>query len=176
MFTATHLHAMIVHFPIALVLVGFLFETIGLISKKDFFHKASFYILILAAAGAIVSYLTGHSAGEGMESGSLGTAIEAHEEAALVTLWLIVAVAVVRLVIEFWKKSFAWLKITAFILLLGAVAGVARTGYLGGQLVFRHAAGVELGFGSAEVATPETETTDAITGNSDDQENDDDND
>ncbi len=157
MFTATHLHAMIVHFPIALVLVGFLFETIGFISKKDFFHKVSFYILILAAAGAIVSYLTGHSAGEGMEGGSLGTAIEAHEEAALITLWLTIAAAVVRFIIEFWKKSLTWLKITAFILLLGAVAGVARTGYLGGQLVFRHAAGVELGFGNAAVSNQESD-------------------
>jgi uncharacterized membrane protein len=176
MFTATHLHAMIVHFPIALVLVGFLFETIGLITKKDFFHKASFYILILAATGAIMSYLTGHSAGEGMEVGTLETAMEAHEEAALVTLWLTVATAVVRLVIEFWKKSFSWLKIAAFILLLGAVAGVARTGYLGGQLVFRHAAGVEVGLGNAGLNTSNKETSAGMQGSSVSGENHDDND
>lgn len=176
MFTATHLHAMIVHFPIALVLVGFLFETIGFISKKDFFHKASFYILILAAAGAIFSYLTGHSAGEGMESGSLEAAMEAHEDAALITLWLTIAVAVVRLFMEFWKNSFSWLRIVSFILLLGAVGGVARTGYLGGQLVFRHAAGVELSFGNTDNLTPQSGASSANQDAAENDGKDDDND
>ena len=38
MFTATHLHAMVIHFPIALVLIGYIFEIISLFSK-NIFHK-----------------------------------------------------------------------------------------------------------------------------------------
>jgi len=37
-----------------------------------------------------------------------------------------------------------WVKIAAFLLFTFSSIAVARTGYLGGQLVFKHAAGVEL--------------------------------
>lgn len=150
MFTAPHLHAMIVHFPIALLIVGFVSETIGLISKKEFYHKASFYLLILAAAGAIASYLTGNAAGEGMEGGTMSRALEAHEKAASITLSLTIVSAIGRLVLVMLKKNLKWLRIITFVLLLAAVAGVARTGYLGGQLVFKHAAGVQLMIGNTE--------------------------
>ena len=63
MFTSTHLHAMIVHFPVALVLVAFFTEVLGLILKKRFYQKVSFYILVLAALSAIVAYITGNAAG-----------------------------------------------------------------------------------------------------------------
>jgi uncharacterized membrane protein len=148
MITATHLHAMIVHFPIALLLVGFIFEVIGLISRKPFFSQASFYLLVLAGFGAIVAYFTGNAAGSGMEGGSLQKAMEAHEQAATITLWLTVAAALSRLAVELLNKNIVWLKIATFIIFTLAVLGVSRTGYLGGQLVFKHAAGVEFGIGN----------------------------
>ena len=146
MFTATHLHAMIVHFPVALVLVAFFTEVLGLILKKKFYQQATFYILILAALGAIVAYLTGDAAGDGMDGGSLHRAMESHEQAATFTLWFTIAAAGAKIALYVLKKELRWLKIVAFVLLLAAAGGVARTGYLGGQLVFKHAAGVELGF------------------------------
>jgi uncharacterized membrane protein len=148
MFTATHLHAMIVHFPVALVLVAFLSELIGLILKKQFYSQASLYILILAGLGAIAAYLTGDAAGDGMDGGSLLKALEAHEEAATFTLWLTIAAAGAKIALYLVKKEMRWLKVMAFVLLLTASGSVALTGYLGGQLVFKHAAGVELGIGN----------------------------
>jgi uncharacterized membrane protein len=150
MFTATHLHAMIVHFPVALVLVAFFTEILGLILKKKFYQQATFYILLLAALGAIVAYITGDAAGDGMDGGSLHEAVEAHEEAATFTLWFTIAAAVAKSALYIIKKELLWLKIFAFVLLLTAAGGVARTGYLGGQLVYKHAAGVELGFSNFE--------------------------
>ena len=41
MITAPHFHAMVIHFPIALLLAGFLSELIALFSKKQFFKNAS---------------------------------------------------------------------------------------------------------------------------------------
>ena len=63
MITAPHLHAMVIHFPIALLMAGFLSELIALFSKKQFFKNASFYLLILGALGAIVAYVSGSYAG-----------------------------------------------------------------------------------------------------------------
>ncbi len=148
MFTATHLHAMIVHFPIALVLVAFVSELAGLLLKKKFYSQASLYLLVMAALGAVAAYLSGDAAGEGMDGGSLQQALEVHELAATFTLWLTVAAAGAKIGLVFLKKEIRWLKVVAFILLLAASGSVARTGYLGGQLVFKHAAGVELGIGN----------------------------
>jgi uncharacterized membrane protein len=139
---------MIVHFPIALVLVAFLSELIGHIFKKQFFLQASVYLVVLAGLGALAAYLTGDAAGDGMEGGSLQRALEDHEVSAILTLWLTIAAAGAKIVLYFVKKEMRWLKILAFTLLFAAAGSVARTGYLGGQLVFKHAAGVELGIGN----------------------------
>jgi uncharacterized membrane protein len=59
MMTASHLHVMVIHFPIALLIVAFLSELFGVLSKKQFFTNASFYLLILGSLGALVAYVSG---------------------------------------------------------------------------------------------------------------------
>ncbi len=144
MISSTHLHAMIVHFPIALLLVGFLSEIIGLFSTRFFFRQAALYLLILGTAGVIAAFFSGDAAGAGMEEGSMGKALALHEQAAEVTLWLTIAAVTLRVATTILNSGQIWIKITAFVLFTLSVAAVARTGYLGGQLVFQHAAGVEL--------------------------------
>ncbi len=144
MITATHLHAMIIHFPIALLMVGFLSEIISFFSRKDFFKKAAFYLLILGALGAVTAYITGGYAGEGIEEGPLLEPISLHEQAALFTLWGSIITVLFKSAIFYFKLNKSWVKFIGFLLYMLLVIAVARTGYLGGQLVFSHGAGVEL--------------------------------
>ena len=144
MFTATHLHAMVIHFPIALLIVGFLSELSGLILKKEFFKKSAFYLLILGSLGIITAYFTGNAAGEGIEEGALKNAIELHEQAAVISLWLAVITAISYLVIIITKYPKAWARIVSLLIFTALIVSLARTGYLGGQLVYKHGAGVEL--------------------------------
>jgi len=144
MITSTHLHAMVVHFPIALLIVGFLSELIALFYHKSFFSNAAFYLLLLGTAGTVVSYLAGNAAGEGMEEGSLGKAMELHEQAATVVLWLTIVTAAVYLGFYFFKYRKTWAKMLGIILFSVVIAAIVRTGYLGGQLVYKHGAGVQL--------------------------------
>ena len=144
MISATHLHAMIIHFPIALLMAGFLSEVIALFIKKEFFSQAAFYLLILGALGATAAYLTGGYAGEGIEEGPLKNPMELHEEAAAITLWLAIITALFRAVISYFKYNRFWVKWVGIILFTALVGSVARTGYLGGQLVYSHGAGVQL--------------------------------
>ncbi len=144
MISATHLHAMVVHFPIALLMAGFLFEVISFFYKKEFFRQSAFYLLILGMLGTVASYLAGNAAGEGMEEGPLNKAMELHEQAGTVSLWLTIATALVYAVIYIFKYHKSWLKIIAVLLFAGVIGSIARTGYLGGQLVYKHGAGVEL--------------------------------
>ena len=144
MISSTRLHAMVIHFPIALLMVGFLFEVISFFFKKEFFRQSAFYLLILGMLGTVVSYLAGNAAGEGMEEGSLNKAMELHEQAATISLWLTIITALVYAGIYFLKYNRSWLRIIAVLLFAGVISSIARTGYLGGQLVYRHGAGVEL--------------------------------
>jgi uncharacterized membrane protein len=148
MFDTTHLHPMIVHFPIALLIVGFLSDLIGAFFKKEFFSKAGFYLLILGTAGVIAAYLSGNIAGDGVsEAGTLKQALENHEEAAELSLWLMVIASVVRIGIVVFKKYTGMFKWAAIILFFAGILSIARTGYYGGELVFKHAAGVQLNLG-----------------------------
>ena len=144
MISSTHLHAMVVHFPIALLMVGFLFEAISFFYKKEFFRQSAFYLLILGMLGTVVSYLAGNAAGKGMEEGPLSKAMELHEQAATISLWLTIVTALVYAGIYFLKYNRSWLRIIAVLLFAGVIGSIARTGYLGGQLVYKHGAGVEL--------------------------------
>ena len=144
MITATHFHAMIIHFPIALLIAGLFSELLGLITKKDFFKNAAVFLLILGALGAIVAFISGNMAGEGIEEGPLKQALVRHELSATITLWVAIITALLRVLTYYFKYNRSWVN-WAFIILFTALAGsVATTGYYGGQLVYKHAAGIEL--------------------------------
>ncbi|MFA6234113.1 MAG: DUF2231 domain-containing protein [Bacteroidota bacterium] len=157
MFDTSHLHPMIVHFPIALTMVGLLFEILGVAIKKEMFSKAGFILLLLGTAGIVAAYFSGDFAGEGVsEAGALGAALETHESAAILAMWLLIATAVVRTTLVVFKKYNGFLRLLPLTLFLIATAAVARTGYFGGELVYKHAAGVQLdlGFGADAQSAP----------------------
>lgn len=145
MISSTHLHAMVIHFPIALLMIGFLSELLGHLIKKPFFNQAAFYLLILGTFGTIIAYLSGDAAGEGMEEGTLGKAIGMHQEAAIITLWLAILTSLVYVAMLFFKFQNKWFKLISVVLFASVIGTVMRTAYLGGQLVYKHGAGVELG-------------------------------
>ena len=145
MISATHLHAMLVHFPIALLIVGFLSEIISFFYKKELFSQTAFFLLVLGTLGTIGAYFAGKSAGDGMDEGSLGAAMELHEQAASIALWLNILTALLYLGRHIFKLNKAWIRVVGFILFLLLIGAIGRTGYLGGQLVFKHGAGMELG-------------------------------
>jgi uncharacterized membrane protein len=51
---------------------------------------------------------------------------------------------VVYIAIFIFKYNQRWAKILSVILFTAVIGAIARTGYLGGQLVYKHGAGVEL--------------------------------
>ncbi len=148
MFDTNHLHPMIVHFPIALLLVGFLFEVLSLFIKKEVFSTAAFYLLILGTLGVIGAYISGDIAGDGIsESGMLKNALDSHEDAAFIALCIAVSASIIKTGYVLLKKNYLALKWLSFVLFLCGAIAVCRTGYYGGQLVYKYAAGVQLNIG-----------------------------
>ena len=145
MFDPIHLHPMIVHFPIALLVVGCISDLAGAVFKRTFFSKAGFYLLLLGTLGVIAAYFSGNFAGEGLaEGGALKQALERHEGAAVLSLRLMTATSVVRILMVASKKFTGAIRWIPVLMFLVSVLSIARTGYYGGELVFRHAAGVQL--------------------------------
>jgi uncharacterized membrane protein len=148
---------MIVHFPIALIIVGFVAELIGAITKRDFFTRIALFLLILGALGVVAAYVSGNFAGDGVEeAGALKTALDSHESAADIAIWLILILTGVRLVMAFKGRLVGWRRWAAVALLAVGVAAIARVGYYGGELVFKHAAGVQLDLGLQLGASADT--------------------
>ncbi|PWB72775.1 hypothetical protein C3F09_06110 [candidate division GN15 bacterium] len=146
MFDPQHIHPMIVHFPIALIIVAFAAELVGAILQREFFTKVALLLLVLGVLGGIAAYISGSIAGDHItKAGALGAALEEHDDAATFALWTMIIVALIRLLMAYKKWVFGWRQWLAVILLGLSVAAIARTGYLGGELVFRHAAGVQVG-------------------------------
>ncbi len=141
----TYLHPMLVHFPIALLIIGFLSDLAGLLLKRQFLSSAGFYLLILGTLSLVAAYISGNAAGEGLaEEGPLKKALDMHEGAAELTLWTMVCAAIFRLGMQLTKRTqtkWRWIAVGFFLV---GVLSVARTGYYGGRLVFNHAAGVQL--------------------------------
>ncbi|MFA7273855.1 MAG: DUF2231 domain-containing protein [Crocinitomicaceae bacterium] len=145
MITAPHLHAMVIHFPIALLMVGFLSELCARISKSQFYKNASLYLLLLGTLGAVVAYVSGSYAGDGMTTdGLLQQPLGMHEEAAIATLVMAIVTILFKSTLFFISYEKPWSNWVGFLLFALLVGSVARTGYLGGELVFKHGAGIEL--------------------------------
>ena len=169
----SHIHPMLVHFPIALLIVGFFSETVGVFLKKDFFSTVGFYLLLLAVVGVIAAYITGDNAGDGItEVGALKQALETHEDAAELTLWIMVVAAAARIAMVLLKKYHGAFKSLAFILFLLGVVAIARTGFYGGELVYKHAAGVKINLG-LDLPADNTNSTDTQDSNKSPKDDDD---
>jgi len=147
----THLHLLITHLPIFGSLLGTLVLGYGIWKKSDTTLLASYYLLVIAALGAVVAYVTGEEAEETVENiqGVSENVIEQHADFAGYALVALIAVGVFSLLGIYFKttKSTFAKPVTTITLFLALISFglVARTGYLGGQI--RH---TEIASGSAQ--------------------------
>ena len=144
------LHPIVVHFPIALLIVYSLFETIAVFTKKNFLFKSAYLLLILGIIGSITSVLTGNQAEDLIEVSKLTASytpsqlIDEHEEYATITLWYFTGVLVFRTYLIIKKKMDTKYK---FLLPFAAVVGcyfLYQTGNYGGRIVHEYGIGSKI--------------------------------
>ena len=142
MFSTSHLHPLLVHFPIALVIFGFLAELAFLFFKKEIsLNKTGYYLLIAGTLAAVVAWLTGNFFTSEMD-GTSGKIKELHELFATITLILLLVTSVFRTALLILKNENSKLKILAFSLYGLAAISVSITGYIGGSLVYTYMLGI----------------------------------
>jgi uncharacterized membrane protein len=143
MFNTAHFHPMIVHFPVALILVGFLADVAFLFFKKEIcLSKTGLYLMVLGTLGAGAAFLTGHVFTIEPTEGAIVEIFEQHETLALVTLLIMAVGTLIRIFVLVYKKEqpfFQWLVFGLYF--LGA-ASVGITGFLGGTMVMDYMMGL----------------------------------
>jgi uncharacterized membrane protein len=142
MFDSSHFHPMMVHFPIAIITFGFLFDLFSLfITKEKCLSKMGLYLEVIGMLGAIAAFGTGYYFTSKME-GEAGILRDQHQLFATLTLISIILATFFRLLIVYQKKEETYLKYAAMSLFLLAFVFVTITGHLGGSLVYDYMIGL----------------------------------
>ena len=135
-----NLHPLVVHFPVALLLMAVLLELIALLWKQPEFSRAAWWNqiagtlgLAFAVASGLFAESTVHMADDASEL------FERHELIAFVAATLFVTLLLWRIGSRGAPPRQRWI----FLLLLAAGAVLLLTGaYYGGEMVFRYGVGV----------------------------------
>ena len=143
-----NIHPLLVHFPIALIFMVAIFDLIGALSKNRSFVFAANALTVFAAVGAIAAVVSGILAeGSIWHPGAAHDLLETHETVGFVFLGIIVVLAIFRFVIgDRIYGSMGWIAVLIGVI---GVTVVSYGGYLGGEMVYTHGAGVK----QAEVST-----------------------
>ena len=136
--SAAHIHLMLNHVPLFGALAVTILFGVALALRQQGVARAGLVVALLAAAVAVVVYLTGEPAEELVENlaGVSEPAMETHEEVALVATILLGAFALLALYALLAFRHGVSMRFTKLLLVLSLVplAAVAYTSYLGGQI------------------------------------------
>jgi uncharacterized membrane protein len=144
------LHPKIIHFPLVLFILYFIFEITGLLIKKDFLSKSAVVILLLGIFFAIISVISGNQAEQIFLKQKLNDLenyrkfINEHSEFASYSLWNFTLLTFLRIYFLLKKKLSS--KIMYVIILLGLIGVILiiLTGLSGGKLVYELGIGTKL--------------------------------
>jgi uncharacterized membrane protein len=142
------LHPAVVHFPVALTVVGSLFWILGRFGKLGYFRIPAALLLVFAALGAWLGVQTGFwaDAEVGRELYD-PRPLKDHENLSLAFAWLMSAIALVEILCLTVIRHARALKAMNLLLGLALVLAfglVGFTAHLGAGLVYQQGAGVEM--------------------------------
>lgn len=132
------LHPMVVHFPVALLLTGFVFDLLGALKNQLSYRRAALYMEVVGFAGGVLAVVTGKALEQRMANfGRVPPQLGTHQALAVAGLVLF-AVLLAWRVFAVRDREVAGPRSAAY-LLLGAVATVLITAaaYVGGEMAHR---------------------------------------
>ncbi len=142
----SNVHPLIVHFPVALLVIAVLTDFLSLIFKRyGWIRAAALWLYVFGALGAIAAYITGKQAADIVTFPTLSyPVISRHADLALYTMLFFTIYALIRLFIAWrlWDHRSS----VAIILFAVAAAGAGllqQTAERGGELVFRYGVGTK---------------------------------
>lgn len=141
------LHPAVVHFPIALLIVGSGAAVVAVVVRRWHLPWLAALLLVFGAAGAVVAVGTGEEEEEMVETNSAAAeqVLDEHEEWGKTTRNLALAAALFAVAAAFTTKvrvAGIGLSLVAAVLAVASAYCVALTGHYGGELVYRHGVGI----------------------------------
>jgi len=132
------LHPALVHFPIALGVVGAVFELLYFVIRRNGVRWFGPIVLTLALAGSGAAYFSGQSVKDkAQDQGAPHELVEKHETTCV---WALGALGLATLLSWAVRPTGRGLWLSSLIALAAAVLTLC-TGYLGAELVYVHGAG-----------------------------------
>ncbi|MCE5229316.1 hypothetical protein LLG95_06925 [bacterium] len=140
------MHPLVVHFPIALLIVSPVFIVLGLIRPDRFrlFSLSALILMFLGTAGAWLAVETGEAAADLVErTPQITAAIAEHQEMAETTRLIFTILTVVYALVLVLPRFAKWIQprpqtvihVLFLLVYMGSCLAVARTGHLGARLV-----------------------------------------
>jgi uncharacterized membrane protein len=145
-------HPQIVHFVIALLIVGVILRLVSLTGRFAFTGPAAATLLFLGAGSAVLAVKSGTDAHGPVERmPGVRTAVQEHEDAGHDTRNVFLVVAALELVALGLGQRPArrWVLIASGVVGLAGLWPVYRVGMLGGELVYKYAGGVGTHYGDS---------------------------
>ncbi len=140
-----NMHPMMVHFPIALIMVAFVVDIMALFLQRiSILPRVATILYVLGALGTIGAVVSGESAVETVNiSGQANSILADHENVAELTMWFFLIYGAVRVLL--WWMSFR----LVFWVPLAIVGGIGllplvQTSSLGGRLVYEQGVGIAM--------------------------------
>ena len=147
------LHPALVHFPIALILLGALLAVWAAVFQRGHLPWLTAVLLVTGAVGAATAVYTGGKQAEmvGDISDRADALLDEHEEWGEQTRNIAVAAAFLALAsasLTRFPKTARGLAVATVIVAAAAAYAVAKTGHIGGQLVYKHGVGINTAAGN----------------------------
>ncbi len=153
----SNVHPLIVHFPIALLVVAVLTDLAGLLLKRyGWLKPAALWLYVLGALGTIGAYISGKQAADVVNFPTASySVISTHADLALYTMVFFSVYALLRLLLA-WKK---WdqktvVGVLLFVIAAGGLGLIQQTAERGGELVFRFGVGTQVQVKIEETTSP----------------------
>jgi uncharacterized membrane protein len=139
MVSTSHIHPMIVHFPIALITIGFLADVVYLFLKEEkWLLKSAFYLMLIGTLGSIAAWASGHLFTSEPVQGAIVEVFEKHETGALITMIVMLIGSSFRIWLVANKREESLLKWVAFAIYFIGFCAVTFTGLMGGTMVYNY--------------------------------------
>ena len=141
---APNLHPLVIHFPIALLLVAAFADLVDMpLGRPKWLALAVTTLFVLGSAGAIVACLTGQQALDTvLMPGMAHPIVQAHRTWAIGTTIYFTALTLIRVGVAFRAPLTLRYRIALLIAALIGVAGLQQTAERGGRLVYEQGVGV----------------------------------
>ncbi|MGG5252107.1 DUF2231 domain-containing protein [Neobacillus sp. SM06] len=137
----SHIHPIMVHFPIVLILFATIYDVFSLITKRKISPRKGFWLWLIAFLSAWIAV------GTGPEHDARGNTnvFEYHQDLADLTTLIAFLVVAFRAFFVLKKKELIRVSLAAYLVLsLLSTVGILSTGYFGGKMVYSQGVGVKM--------------------------------